>query len=93
MCHHNFILEQGITNQMDLIDRDVFNDKVLRYFALHPCDPEWIYGGDANVCRVEDGNILHGGHPTSEDAKSTESVRFGGTCIMMRLPTKDWFVL
>ena len=57
---------------MDAADVDIVNDDAQRYFAVHPNEEQGVFGGEADVCRSENGNIVSGGRPTSTEVNSRD---------------------
>ena len=73
MRFHNFIVDHRCDrNNMDSVDMDIFNEDARRYFAVHPCEEQGVFGGEDDVRRGENGNLLSGGRPTSMEVNSRE---------------------
>ena len=71
---HNFIVDNRNEGcEMDPVDRQVFDDDARRYFSVHPNNEEGVHGGEDDVRRDENGNILRGGRPPTSEALSTET--------------------
>ncbi len=73
MRMHNFIVEyRNDTNVMDGVDREVFDEECRRFYAVNPRIPEGTYGGEDDLRRDDNGNLLRGGRPTTAERNSSD---------------------
>lgn len=56
----NFIVHYQCNNTcgVDAVDMDIFNDDAQRYLAVHPNEEQRVFGGEADVHRSGNGNIV-----------------------------------
>lgn len=70
---HNFIIDHRACNtDMDSIDREIFNEDSRRFFAVATELSEGVFGGEDDIRRDAEGNMIRGGRPQRSDASSTE---------------------
>ena len=64
---HNFIVDNRQSSNMDLIDREIFDDECRLFYAVHPAYDEGVNSGEEDVRRDKDGHVSRGGRPSNTE--------------------------